>query len=117
MQDLIPKLAKSARDDRLRAERRLLPPYPASNAIASTAKAASGPDISGVGNRFQPADLLEAILLPSKVISDQYQATEIITKDKQVFVGSVYEENDDRVVLRPSPLSTITEAVAKKDIE
>lgn len=77
---------------------------------------ASGPDISGVGNRFQPGDLLEAIVLPSKIISDQYQATEIVTKKKQVFVGTVYEENDDRVVLRPSPLSTQTETVAKKEI-
>ncbi|MBA2706640.1 MAG: PQQ-dependent sugar dehydrogenase, partial [Gemmatimonadaceae bacterium] len=39
---------------------------------------ASGPDISGVGARFQPADLLESLILPSKIISDQYQATQII---------------------------------------
>ncbi|MEO6436046.1 MAG: c-type cytochrome, partial [Tepidisphaeraceae bacterium] len=77
---------------------------------------ASGPDISGVGNSFQAADLLEAIVLPSKIISDQYQATEIITKKKEVVVGTVHEENDDRVVIRSSPLSTATEAVAKKDI-
>jgi putative heme-binding domain-containing protein len=77
---------------------------------------ASGPDISGVGNRFQPSDLLESIILPSKIISDQYQATEIVTKQKQVFVGTIYEENDDHIVLRPSPLATQTETVAKQDI-
>ena len=76
----------------------------------------SGPDISGVGNRFQPLDLLEAIVLPSKIISDQYQATEIITKKKDVHVGTIHEENDQQVVIRPSPLSTNTETVKKDDI-
>jgi putative heme-binding domain-containing protein len=76
----------------------------------------SGPDITGVGNRFQPADLLEAIVLPSKVISDQYQATEIITRKKQVFVGTVQEENDLAIILRSSPLSTETETVPKTQI-
>jgi putative heme-binding domain-containing protein len=76
----------------------------------------SGPDISGVGNRFQPVDLLEAIVLPSKIISDQYQATEIITKKKDVHVGTIQEENDQQVVIRPSPLSTQTETVKKDQI-
>jgi putative heme-binding domain-containing protein len=78
---------------------------------------ASGPDITGVGNRFQAVDLLEAIISPSKVISDQYQATEIITKKKEVFVGTVHEENDQQVVIRSSPLSTATDTVLKKDIK
>jgi putative heme-binding domain-containing protein len=78
---------------------------------------ASGPDITGVGNRFQPADLLESIVLPSKVISDQYQATEIVTKQNQVVVGTVQEENDQQVVLRASPLYPATETVLKKDIK
>jgi putative heme-binding domain-containing protein len=77
---------------------------------------ASGPDISGVGNRFQPADLLETIILPSKVISDQYQATEIITKKKEVVVGMVQQENDQQVVIQSSPLSTYTETVKKDQI-
>jgi putative heme-binding domain-containing protein len=76
----------------------------------------SGPDISGVGSRFQPRDLLEAIVLPSKIISDQYQATEIITKSKRVVVGTIAEENDEKLVIRSSPLSTQTETVLKKDI-
>jgi putative heme-binding domain-containing protein len=76
----------------------------------------SGPDISGVGMRFQPADLLEAIVLPSKIISDQYQATEIITKKKQVYVGTIQEENEEKVVVRSSPLSPATETVPKKEI-
>ncbi len=77
---------------------------------------ASGPDITGVGLRFQAADVLESLLLPSKIISDQYQATEIITHKKKVYVGTVQSEDDKQVVLRSSPLSTETEKVLKKDI-
>src|SRR5205823_10024583 len=42
----------------------------------------AGPDLTGVGSRFQPVDVLESILLPSKVISDQYQTTELVKTDK-----------------------------------
>jgi putative heme-binding domain-containing protein len=76
----------------------------------------SGPDITGVGSRFQPADLLEAIIHPSRVISDQYQATHIVTSRKDVFVGTVEAETDEYVVLRPSPFSTRTEKVLKQEI-
>ena len=31
-----------------------------------------GPDLTGAGGRFSPMDLLEAIIEPSKQISDQY---------------------------------------------
>jgi putative heme-binding domain-containing protein len=77
---------------------------------------ASGPDITGVGARFQPRDILESLIQPSKVISDQYQATDIITSKKKVFYGTVQSEDDNQVVLRPSPLATATETIAKSDI-
>src|SRR5262249_26977631 len=51
-----------------------------------------------------------------KVISDQYQATEIITKHKHVVVGSVQSENEQQLVIRGSPLSTETETIPKNEI-
>ncbi len=33
-----------------------------------------GPDLSGLAGRFNVRDLLESIVVPSKVISDQYEA-------------------------------------------
>jgi putative heme-binding domain-containing protein len=77
---------------------------------------ASGPDITGVGARFQPRDILESLIQPSKVISDQYQATDIITHKHKVFYGTVQSEDDTQIVLRPSPLSTATETVLKSDV-
>ena len=116
MQDLLPKL------DRVRYGRSFESGKAAFAAVSCikchrfvSGGGASGPDITGVGMRFQPADLLEAIILPSKVISDQYQNTEIVTRKKEVIVGTIQEENDKELVIRPSPLAD-TETVAKADI-
>src|SRR5437867_1053810 len=39
-----------------------------------------GPDLSGVGRRLSPRDLLESLVLPSKVIAEGYAASEIETR-------------------------------------
>jgi putative heme-binding domain-containing protein len=48
-----------------------------------------GPDLTAVAGRFGVRDLLEAIVDPSKVISDQYAAVSIATKDGRVITGRV----------------------------
>jgi putative heme-binding domain-containing protein len=78
---------------------------------------ATGPDLTGVGNRFAPADVLEAILLPSKVISDQYQTTVIDTTDGDTNIGRVASEDDAKVLLQTNPLTIDTVEIAKKDIK
>ncbi len=77
---------------------------------------ATGPDLTGAGNRFSPTDVLEAILLPDKVISDQYQNIEISTKDRDFVVGRIENEDDQKVVVRTHPLSSDTVVVLKQNI-
>jgi putative heme-binding domain-containing protein len=48
-----------------------------------------GPDLTGVVGRYSVRDLLESIVVPSKVISDQYQAIMIQTKDGRVVTGRI----------------------------
>jgi putative heme-binding domain-containing protein len=48
-----------------------------------------GPDLTAVAGRFGVRDLLEAIIEPSKVISDQYGAVSIVTRDGRVVTGRV----------------------------
>jgi putative heme-binding domain-containing protein len=48
-----------------------------------------GPDLTGVGGRFSVHDLLESIVEPSKVISNQYQAINIRMKDGDVITGRI----------------------------
>jgi putative heme-binding domain-containing protein len=62
------------------------------------------PDLTGVASRFGVRDLLEAILEPSKVVSDQYQATVIRTKDGSVIAGRVIGEKDGKLQIVPDLL-------------
>jgi putative heme-binding domain-containing protein len=48
-----------------------------------------GPDLSAVAGRFSAKDLLESLVEPNKVISDQYGAIIITKQNRQVVVGRV----------------------------
>ncbi len=48
-----------------------------------------GPDLTGVAGRFSLHDLLESIVEPSKIISDQYEAINIRMKNGDVISGRV----------------------------
>ncbi|MDG2389605.1 MAG: c-type cytochrome, partial [Planctomycetaceae bacterium] len=50
---------------------------------------AVGPDLSGLGGRFSPRDMLESLLDPNKEISDQYAATQFIMTDGKVIIGRI----------------------------
>ena len=60
-----------------------------------------GPDLSGVGRRLSPRDLIESILLPSKVIAEGYATTVIETKSGEIIAGRIEREDDQAVVIRP----------------
>jgi putative heme-binding domain-containing protein len=64
-----------------------------------------GPDLTGVAGRFSPRDLLESILEPSKEISDQYQAVEILTKDERIIVGRIVNLNNDTIMVNTDMLN------------
>lgn len=50
---------------------------------------AIGPDLTDVSHRFQKKQILESILFPSHVISDQYVTKQILTMDGKVLSGLV----------------------------
>ena len=65
----------------------------------------TGPDITAVGKRFDATYILEALLLPSKVIPDRYRTEIIHTQDGSVYTGRVVHEDDHRLQLRPDPFA------------
>ena len=75
-----------------------------------------GPSLTTVGNRFSAADLLEAIVQPSKVVSDQYASTDLVLKNHDVVNGWIMREDEKQVVIRPSLVSSGTITVAKEQI-
>ena len=58
---------------------------------------AVGPDLTSVRGRFGIREILEAIIEPSKVISDLYQPTIFEMKNGDIFVGYVANLNGDTV--------------------
>ncbi len=64
----------------------------------------NGPDLTGASGRFSIRDLLESIVEPSKVISDQYAAVQVTTTDGKVIVGRIVNLHDNNVVLNTNML-------------
>jgi putative heme-binding domain-containing protein len=82
---------------------------------------AVGPDLTHVAGRFSRRDMLESILMPSKVVAENYRNVQISTRDGRVLVGRVVVEGDYRTQtlrLATEPLSpaAIVE-LDKRDIE
>ncbi len=65
---------------------------------------AIGPDLTGVGGRFSPRDLLESIIEPSKEISDQYGSVILSRKDGSQVVGRIVNLNGDTVMVNDNML-------------
>ncbi|MCA8955291.1 MAG: c-type cytochrome [Planctomycetes bacterium] len=73
---------------------------------------AVGPDLTALGRRFGVREILEAIIEPSKVISDQYQPTVFELKDGEFVIGYVANLNGDRLkiaqnMLEPGKLTDV----------
>jgi putative heme-binding domain-containing protein len=64
---------------------------------------AIGPDLSTVANKFSLADLIDSILEPSKVISDQYGSEQVQTVDGLLVTGRVVEIGGELHVFTDDP--------------
>ncbi len=62
-----------------------------------------GPDLTTLASRFKKRDVVEAILWPSRAVSDQYQSVEVTTTDKQTLFGLVAREDADKIALQMTP--------------
>lgn len=77
----------------------------------------TGPDITGVGNRFDNRYLLESLIEPSKAVSDQYQLTIVETVQGEVITGRLIEETDELLKMRTDPFALKLTEIKKDDIE
>jgi len=57
-----------------------------------------GPDLSGITGRFMRKEIIEAILQPSLVVSEQYRAQQVQTRSGRTFTGIVVHQ-DARVLV------------------
>jgi putative heme-binding domain-containing protein len=66
---------------------------------------ANGPDLTGIAGRFSTRDLLETIVDPSKVISDQYAAVVIQTEDGETITGRIINLHDQTMHINTDMLA------------
>jgi putative heme-binding domain-containing protein len=79
---------------------------------------ATGPDLTQLAGRFNLKDLTDAIVDPSKVISDQYKASIVETKEGKVITGKIVSDSKDSITIVVDPENaTKTVEVKKADIE
>src|SRR5205823_6386700 len=64
-----------------------------------------GPDLTGVSRRFNRRDLLEAVIEPNRVISDQYRVSQIALKDGRILTGKIKDISGNTLVLLRDPLN------------
>ena len=76
-----------------------------------------GPDLTSVPNKFDKRYLLEAIIDPSKDISDQYQASQVLLTNGKILIGLVVKKGDGLMEVHSSNVKAKAEVVAKDDIE
>jgi len=72
----------------------------------------TGPDLTQVIGRFGARDLLESMIEPSKVISDQYGAIVVVTTDGRQVAGRVVNLNGDNMqvntdMLDPNKITSV----------
>jgi putative heme-binding domain-containing protein len=65
---------------------------------------ALGPDLTVVSGRFSARDLLESIVDPSKVISDQYGSVTVVTEDGKSVTGRIVNLNGDTMKINTNML-------------
>ena len=59
-----------------------------------------GPDLTTLSSRFKRRDILESILWPSKIISDQYQSEMLELTDGTIVTGVLVRENATALLIR-----------------
>ena len=78
---------------------------------------AVGPDLTHLGTRFSERDILESIISPSKVISDQYAANVYYLKDGSSILGRFKKETKDKIFISQNPFAPQTlREIKKKDV-
>jgi len=67
-----------------------------------------GPDLTTVSQRFQKREIVESVISPSQVISDQYGSKTVSTDDGQTYTGIVNDSGANAVVVLQSNGEKVT---------
>jgi putative heme-binding domain-containing protein len=78
----------------------------------------AGPNLTQLGTRFSYKDMLEAMIDPSKTISDQYGATVFSLKKGGSITGRMISQDADKYIISQNPFAPqVTREVPKADVK
>jgi putative heme-binding domain-containing protein len=75
----------------------------------------AGPDLTTLGQRFQRKEVLESIVFPSHVVSDQYASQVVVSTSGRAYTGIVAKQPDGSVTVLQSDGGKAT--LAADDVE
>jgi len=78
---------------------------------------AVGPELTAIASRFTSRDILESIIEPSKVVSEQFQNTTFTLKNGDDVTGRMVEEKNDKFVVMTDALKQTKTEVKKSDVQ
>jgi len=77
-----------------------------------------GPNLTAVGGRFRPRDVLEAIIEPNKVVADSYRTTLFLMNDGRQIAGQIVDLGRGQYTVRTDPLQPFARVrLNESDIE
>jgi putative heme-binding domain-containing protein len=85
------------------------------HSAAGRGSATIGPDLTGLGVKYDRAELIRSVLEPSSRIAVGYQPVVVSTRDGRVHSGVVRSETDDALELADSDAETTR--ISKRDID
>jgi putative heme-binding domain-containing protein len=59
-----------------------------------------GPPLSGIARRFSKREIVESVLYPAHVVSDQYASKKVLTLDGRVLIGMVSQRSEGAIDIR-----------------
>lgn len=74
-----------------------------------------GPDLTGLASRFTKREIVESILYPNHVVSDQFASKRVVTLDGKVYIGLVTEQADGTLLVRDSRNDATVVPIAEVD--
>ena len=76
-----------------------------------------GPDLTAISSRFSTKDILDSVIHPSKVLSEQYVYEKITTKDSEQYVGRIVGESAEVIEILENPYSEIRTSIKVSNIQ
>lgn len=76
-----------------------------------------GPDLTALNARAAGKQILESIIEPSKVLSDQYQNVAANTHSGKTIIGRLVDDSKDAIAIQPDPLNPARIVIPRNDLE